>query len=199
MTDDSKMLSKISWAVLVGRWNFANDGSVTYLGKKGREREYGTVLSDIHLSGGTIRASFCQQTGLVDGRIMLGCKSDTEEYFAIGLGGYGNAYTLTHFLGPTIGWKKLAGFGENASLELNREYHLEVRLNDNKIELFVDNVRVINYELTSHIPYGQFGLFAWGEEQRKFFNIEVVRNPSDIEHVVVLEQIPMDFTRSLRA
>jgi hypothetical protein len=45
-----------SWATLVGRWNLGDEGSATYLGRQADEREYGTVLSNIRISGGTIRA-----------------------------------------------------------------------------------------------------------------------------------------------
>jgi pimeloyl-ACP methyl ester carboxylesterase len=187
MTDDSKVRDIRSWAILVGQWTIADDGSAKYLGKQAGEHEYGTVLSNVRFSGGTIRASFRQETGLVDGRILLGAKSESEEYFAIGLGGYGNAYTFTHFLGPAIGWKRLVGVGFNGSLDPNHEYQLNVRLDDSRIALYVDDVCVIDHPLAVPIPYGQIGLLAWGDgPPRKFSNVEVERIPSDIEHVVVL-------------
>jgi hypothetical protein len=169
MTDDSKQREITSWVPLVGRWVLGNDGFATYLGKQADAREYGTALSDVRFSGGTIRAAFRQQDGLVDGRILLGAKSESEEYFAIGLGGYDKAYTLTHFAGPTIGWIELVGTGLNASLLCNHEYRIEVRLDDRRIELHIDGVRVIDHALTAPIPYGQIGLFAWGTVRRARF------------------------------
>ena len=86
MTDDSKVRAISSWATLVGRWTIPDDGSATYLGKQADEREYGTVLSNVRFPGGTIRALFRQQSGLVDGRILLGAKSDFEVIFCNWLG-----------------------------------------------------------------------------------------------------------------
>jgi pimeloyl-ACP methyl ester carboxylesterase len=186
VTDD-KWLRVTSWAPLVGRWQIADDGAATYLSKQPNEREYGSALSGVRFSGGIIRASFRQQKGLVDGRIILGAKSDSNEYFAVGLGGYGKAYTLTHFAGPTVGWREIVGVGNNESLSLDHQYRIEIRLTDTRICLFVDDVGVIDHLLPSPIPYGQIGLFAWGDSpQSKFFDVVVERIPSDIEHVVVL-------------
>ncbi len=67
-----------------------------------------------------------------------------ERYFAAGLGGWDNAYTLMegHHLTPT----RLASSGNINNLQANRQYNFKIALDGQRVQIFVDDVKVIDYQ-----------------------------------------------------
>jgi hypothetical protein len=194
MADGNEFTQKVTrWIDVVGRWAFGVDGAATYRGPLADMRPYGRpfglCVSNVLFSQGTIRFDLRQSQGMIDGRVVIGYNPPTEEYLAIGLGGYGKAYTITHF-DLTTGWKELAGIGANESLSNNRTYVVLVRVQGKQLKLEVDGVPVLSHTLNSEPLYGQVGLFAWGETRgANFANISVTKQPSEVKHVVVLARI----------
>jgi hypothetical protein len=183
---DQHERSLIQWAGIVGHWKFGENGMATYLRPEPGQRPFGICVSSVRFSEGEIRMVFCQHKGVIDGRILLGFRSPEDEYFAIGLGGYGKAYTITYF-SPKSGWQEVAGFGRNEDLIAGQSYRIAVRLEGQRICLDVDGICVIDKSLEIPIPYGQVGLFSWGESgTAEFASASVKRRPSDIEQVVIL-------------
>jgi hypothetical protein len=173
------------WLAVIGKWDFDPNGSATYVTPQLGQRPFGLCVSNYSLSMGEITFDFTQQQGEVDGRIVLGYKSPTEDYLAVGLGGYGHAYTLTHFslLG---GWRELVGVGQKENLVPGRKYQIKIKIEGQAILLEVDGVRAFEYTMSSPMPYGQVGLFAWGESGAIFSQVSLQRTSKDIEQVVVL-------------
>jgi hypothetical protein len=174
------------WAAVIGQWDLNSAGKSTYRCPQAGSRPYGLCVSNVRFSEGAIEFELQQPEGLVDGRVVIGYKSLADEYLAIGLGGYGDAYSITHF-DSIAGWKKLAGAGKNEDLSNHKKYQAIVRVVGRNLKLEVDGVQVLECDLDSELPFGQVGLFAWGDTGgAEFSNVTVTRQPSDIEHVVIL-------------
>src|SRR6266446_7145947 len=109
-----------NWAAIVGIWDFSN-ASPVYRSPDGAQPDgsrdvgqpqfpYGLCVSNVRFSEGTARATIrCSRTDNsndveVDGRLLFGYRSLANEYFTIGLGGHGFAYTVYHY-DPSIGWR----------------------------------------------------------------------------------------------
>jgi hypothetical protein len=169
-----------NWAAILGRWRFDDGGRAVYDGPQKPEWPFGICVSNVRFSEGEARVTVQQNSGSVDGRLLLGYRSPTVDYFAIGLGGYGNAYTMTHF-NAAIGWRNIASAGRTDNLVAGRPYELCVRVHGQRIALEVDGVRVLEHLLEAPLPYGQLGLFAWGElGGTEFTKMSVRKNPPEV-------------------
>src|ERR1700734_1670100 len=116
MVDGNYLTQEITQCVaVIGRWDLDPQGVFTLSSPQAGPRPYGLCVSNVWLSEGIIKFEFRQSTGIIDGRVVIGYKSPMDEYLAIGLGGFGHAYTITHFDSIT-GWKELAGAGDNGIL-----------------------------------------------------------------------------------
>jgi Putative serine esterase (DUF676) len=173
-------------APVVGQWDLTATGQFTYRKAEVGNRPFGMCVSNVRLSDGIIEFEFQQPHGIIDGRVVIGYKSPQDEYLAIGLGGYGNAYSITHF-DQITGWKRVAAAGSGQILTNKKPYKVLVRITGRNLKLEVDGVQVLECDLESDPPFGQVGLFAWGNVGgAQFSNLTVTRQPSDVEHVVVL-------------
>lgn len=173
------------WAPMVGHWTNRGNGSVVYTAPQTGHRPYGLNISGVRFSEGEVGAEFHKSSGSVDGRIVLGFRSVTDQYYAIGLGGYGDAYTLTHFFNGA--WRKVVGYGQDANLQVGKKYSLLVKVEKTNIKLDIDGVTAIDCDLPAPIPYGQLGLFAWGDSgEAAFTNVVVDKHSSDVDDVVIL-------------
>jgi hypothetical protein len=96
------------------------------------------------------------------------------EYYIVGLGGYGYAYTLSHFQ-PDIGWRYPLDAAGSAKDHLKpaTPYRLLVRVQGQKITLNDDDMPVFEHVLQSPLPIGQLGLFAWGDNRVEFTDMFV--------------------------
>lgn len=176
----------IQCAPVVGQWDLSAAGQFTYRKPEVGNRPYGMCVSNVRISDGAIGFEFQQPQGTIDGRIVIGYKSPQDEYLAIGLGGYGNAYSITHF-DQITGWKKLAAAGSGQILSNTKLYKVLVRITGRNLKLEVDGVQVLETNLDSDPPFGQVGLFAWGDVGgAQFSKLTLTQQPSDVEHVVVL-------------
>jgi hypothetical protein len=174
------------WASMVGHWETDRSGTAKYLGPQADQRPFGICISNVRFAEGEVRIAVCGTDGEVDGRVLLGYQSLESEYFVIGIGGYGDAYTITHFH-PISGWTRIRGVGRKENLTIGKEYQVAVRVDGQRISLEIDGVGVIDHTLERSIPYGKIGLFAWGAAGGiKFSGASISRRPSDIEQVVIL-------------
>lgn len=173
------------WAAIVGNWHFDATGSATYIKPQPSQRPFGLCICNTRFSEGTI-SFHLQSLGDVDGRIVLGYRSPSDDYFAIGLGGYGKSYTLTHF-SLVGGWREIKGVGHISNLAAGKTYRLTVKVVGNRVSLEVDDVLVLEHDLPAPVPLGQVGLFAWGDQGRSTFSdVSIARTTKDIEQVVIL-------------
>ena len=153
-----------NWAAIVGQWDI-DGGRLTYKAPQaGKQLQpYGLCVSDARFTEGEAQATFRQTSGRVDGRLLLGYQSPTNDYYLVGLGGHGNAYNIVHFA-PSFGWRSVARAGAEPNLHSGRSYRIAVKIRGQRITLEIDGVRVLEHVLDAPLPSGQLGLFSWGEE-----------------------------------
>ncbi len=164
-------------AAIVGRWKF-EEGRAVFKGPEMPECQFGIWVSNIRFLEGEARVTIHLGNGLVESRILLGYRSLDHEYYGAGLGGAeGKAYTIVHF-NPAIGWRPLAASGLVENLPIGQPIELFVRVRGQRILLEVDGVRVLEHLLPLPLPYGQLGLFTWGDKgvvEFTKFSAETVR------------------------
>lgn len=183
----------LDWAPIVGLWDLSDVGSPTYMGPQqlGQTHPLGLCVSNIRLSEGEVRATVClpdvaPSTGW-SGRILLGYRSPADEYIIVGLGGYGYAYTISHF-DAARGWRGLALAGSEQNLRSEHGYRLIVRVRGQRVILEVDNVRVLDHVLAQPLAEGQVGLFTWSQATVKFSDISSISDPGSAFVVMQFSQ-----------
>lgn len=150
----------INLAAIVGRWKI-EDGRAICEGPEPPDW-HGLCVSDIPFLGGEARVTVRRTNGagLIDGRIVLGFRSEKHEYFTAGLHSEGKAYQIVHY-NPSIGWYPLAQAGLAENLAVARPIKLCVLVRGQRISLKVDGVLVLEYVLPAPLPQGQLGLYSW--------------------------------------
>jgi hypothetical protein len=156
-----------------------------------RNRPYGRpvaiCVSDIWFQGGSaaVTVSFPKHaTGAVDpdtsAAILIGFRSVDDEYFAIGLGGYGAAYMLLRFAPEIHTWVGLGVAGTLENLRPEHPYNLFVRMQGQRLSLEVDGVQVLARRLETAPPQGQLGMYAWGESKIEFREASVTEEAGKV-------------------
>jgi hypothetical protein len=166
MRDGSdQAISKL--AAVVGRWNI-DGGRAVYEKPEREDWPFGICLSNFRLSQGEARVTVKRtKNELIQARILLGYRSEANEYWTVGLGG-GKAYCIVRFV-PPFGWApvELAGYEENLP-PVGQSIVICVRIQGQQITLEVDDVQVLEHVLSTPLPHGQLGLFAWGSDRVEF-------------------------------
>jgi hypothetical protein len=156
-------------------------------------RPFGICVSDIWFQGG--RAEVTVSLPRLDdgsvhpdtsGAILIGYKSVNDEYFAIGLGGYGAAYMLLRFAPEIRSWVPLAVAGSLENLRPEQPYSLSVRMQGQRLTLEVDGLQVLANTLETAPPQGQLGLYAWGLSRVEFKDASVTEEPGKVFVVIPL-------------
>ena len=188
MTVDGKQITK--WAPMAGLWGVSTTDPIylkpqTQIGRT-QGRPVAICVSDIWFREGTAKVTVSFQkhaNGGVDpdtsAAILLGFRSLDDEYFAVGLGGYGDAYVALRFT-PAIAWVRLAGAGSLENLRPEQPYDLSVRIHGRRLTLEVDGVEVLAHTLQTAPPEGRMGLYAWGESGVEFRQASVAEEPANL-------------------
>ena len=173
-------LEVTDWAAIDGKWKFES-GVASYEGSEGPPWLFGLCVSKIRFLEGEAQATviFNEPNSQIDARIVLGYRPLEGSYFLVGLGGYGRAYTISHF-SPASGWRELASTGSIDNLRPGRSYVIRVLARGQRVILEVDDIRVLEYVLPMPLPYGQFGLFAWGNKRADFKDVSVRAERGDV-------------------
>jgi len=171
---EQKIRPITDWAAIVGRWNVENGRATFESPDDGQRFPFGMCVSDARFSEGEAWVTLRQTRGSVDGRLLLGYQSPTTDYYLVGLGGHGSAYSIVHF-NPITGWRPLVTAGTASNLHPGRFYKIAVRVRGQRVSLEIDGIRVLEYLLDSPLPPGQLGLFAWGEQGGAEFSDASVR------------------------
>jgi len=175
---DTSMKTLEKWVPIVGRWNVSPAG-VTYEGPSPQSpRPFGICLSDTDLSDGHISANV-RVSAKSEGRLLFGYRSPSERYVMAGVGGWGFAYAIGEFE-PAVGWRHLAGAGDQQNLSDQRQYEIRVAISGQRISLTTDGVRVLDRVLDRPLTGGQVGLFAFGEGPVGFSKIQVDQTPGTV-------------------
>jgi hypothetical protein len=153
-----KNISK--WLPIRGKWSL-DALSQTYIEPETAQWPHGICISDALFPEGEI-SIVVQPDERRDGRILLGYRNPDDDYVLIGLGGYGNAYTLSFYDSKT-GWRPLIGAGRGEDITPGKNYGLHVRVRGQRIALDVDGVPVFDFVMPMPLPFGQVGIFSWGQ------------------------------------
>ena len=176
-----------NWAAIVGRWSF-HDATVVYDGpEENANVPFGICLTDLRFTEGIVscRTKFAEKSD--EGRILLGYRSPEERYVIAGLGGWHRAYTVGEFI-PSLGWRALVAAGSDSNFELNRWYSQSVEVKGQRLQLSVDNVRVLQHVFGRPATNGQIGLFAFGRCPVEFDGFTVNQRPGNVFVVMQLSE-----------
>jgi hypothetical protein len=172
---------------MVGRWDTSTTNPV-YL--KPQEnllygRPFGICISHDRFQGGKAEATVSlskADTGGVhpqaSAQPLFGFRSPSDEYLAVGLGGYGSAYSMLRF---TRGfWFALAAVGTPENLTPEQPYIISVRMQGQRVTLEVDGVQVLEHELETPPPQGQLGLYTWGPSKVEFKDASIIKEAGKV-------------------
>jgi len=204
---DGNQITK--WAPIAGRWDVSTTDPI-YL-RPQANRLYGMraaiCVSDIWFQRGTAKVTVSFQehaTGGVgpdtSGAILLGFSSAHDEYFAVGLGGYGDAYVALRFAPEIQSWVRIATAGSVENLHPEQPYALSVHVQDRTLTLEVDGVEVLSHKLQTATPQGRMGLYAWGESRVEFREVVVTKpltNEGDTRISPAVVQVATDLRAEL--
>jgi hypothetical protein len=164
-----------SWVGLEGRWDL-DAGSPKYLGPtEGSSFPFGVAVCDLYARAGKISVSIKldKEKGLdSSGRAIFGYSPISRNYYSAGINAYTRAYAVDEYLN-TRGWKAVSFTGDYRNLNLGKVHQVDVEFKGQVANLVVDQVRVIQCNLTSPLESGQTGLFAWGDSPVIFNNYTV--------------------------
>lgn len=147
---------------VVGRWEIDND-RVVYEKPANEQFPCGICLSNVRFSEGEARVTVKKTKDVpVEGRILLGYRSDADEYWSAGLAGGGRGYAVVRFV-PPFGWAAVvtAGVAQDP-LAVGQSIVLCIRVQGQQVTLEVDDVPILEHVLPTPLPHRQLGLFAWG-------------------------------------
>lgn len=155
------------WAPVAGKWSF--DGiSATYTGPEELRDPFGLALAADRLRQGSLKLAVRFTDAKVSsGRLAIGYDSSSNNYFSLGIGGYGSAYIVDEFV-QGRGWSGLAQQGSTANIPNDEDIILDVRLRGQRVGLIVDGVTVIEHNLPHPLLGDQAGIFAWGPSRVSF-------------------------------
>ena len=197
-----------AWVSQVGRWNFKPPERPTYFGPQPETtRPYGICVSAKTFTEGTAHGTFVirPQTSSEEpcARLIVGYVALDASHYSIGIGGYGQKYTLARYDPPGT-WTLLKSAGTARDLELGHQYCLTVRIQGSKISLYDDENLVFEHVLSAALSQGsRLGLLAWGDCQIEYSNLSVdFIAPADAEISAVLENFDSesafkDWTKAL--
>jgi hypothetical protein len=164
------------WAPVAGKWSF--DGrSAKYDGPEEQRDPFGLALAPDRLRQGNLRVAVRFDDPIEgSGRLVFGYDSSSNNYFSVGIGGYGRAYVVDEFV-PGRGWGGLALQGSIGNIRKKDDIDLRVDLRGQRVRLTVDGVTVIERNLPHPLLGDQVGIFAWGPSPVSFSSFVTEASP----------------------
>ena len=154
---------------LYGKWAVPVDSQTAVFESAGEpDDSHGMVLLGRTVDDGVIECSVMLPNPNSDtGAFIMFRARGQESYYAAGLGGWDHAYTLVEgrHLSPT----RLSSAGSISNLEANRQYNLKLALDGQRVQVFVDDVRVIDYSRLAQTTGAGLGLFAFRGTHKVIF------------------------------
>jgi len=178
---------------LTGHWTF-DDQCARYSGGLNDGDIAGLALSDMTLSKGSVKATVTFDTDRIEctsGGIVLGYARPSSSYLVIELAAYEAAYAVAEFIPAENDWRKLQASGCFRSIAARRPYSIEVVQLETGITLVVDQVKVLEHDLSAPLTGDRVGLFGWGGRDITFEDVSVQPAP--------LLFVAMPFTESFVA
>ena len=163
-----KMLS------LYGKWEVLESGNLTrYTAGDGDEQSHGFSLLSKSVEDGVIDCTIqLPRPSESCGAFIVFRANGQSSYYAAGIGGWEGAYTLLegHHLSST----RLASAGNIANLVPNRAYKARIVLDGQRIQLIIDDIKVLDYDRLQSGTGAGLGLFSFRGSHESIFGPMVI-------------------------
>ncbi|MBF0508678.1 MAG: hypothetical protein HQK57_07115 [Deltaproteobacteria bacterium] len=160
---------------LYGAWDISEDErSVTFRDRRADEpASHGLALVGHNIDDGSIECKVRMPTTRPSpGASVVFRANGQEKYFAAGIGGWEYAYSL--FEGNNLRFTRMAGAGSNDNIVGGRDYAVKITLEGQRVVLFVDEVKVLDYRGLGRTEGAAVGLFVFkGTQEVIFSNLRV--------------------------
>ena len=146
---------------LYGKWKASENGNmVSFLSPDGEDSSNGLLLLGRSVEDGIIECTINFPNANTNcGAFIIFRANGQESFYGAGLGGWENAYTLIegHHLSPT----RLASAGNITNIESYREYKIRITLDGQRVQVYTDDVKVIDYNRLISSSGTGIGLFTF--------------------------------------
>jgi hypothetical protein len=146
---------------LYGAWSVQSDGRrISYQYGEGESASHGLLLLGRSVDDGLIECALTlPQPSDKSGAFVVFRASGQESYYAAGLGGWDGAYTLLE--GRHLSWTRLSSAGAISNLEPGRAYSLKLALDGQRLQMVVDDVKVLDFSRLARTGGTGIGLLAF--------------------------------------
>ena len=162
------MLTLTNYLPLYGKWTKETD-KIAFTDSGDSESSHGLALFGHDLEDGEIEADITLSGNIGHGGAMIVFRANGQDrYYAAGVGGWDNAYSLLE--GNHLRFTRLAGVGGSANIESGRTYKVKVILEGQKVDVFVDSIRVISHPSLPGQTGTSVGLFCFKSTPKAVFS-----------------------------
>lgn len=155
-----KVMDFNSMLSLYGQWAIERDGQKTTFTAPDEKASHGLGLFGRSVEDGVIECTITLPSpSAACGAYLVFRASGQESYYAAGLGGWEHGFSL--FEGHHLSATRIAGAGNIANIEANRQYRIRVGLDGQRVQLHVDDVKVIDYGRLASSGGAGIGVFAF--------------------------------------
>ncbi len=151
------------WMPIAGKWDISRE-KLEYLEPDDPSYQIGIALSDLRATRGSFRAKV-KLTDVDEGcaQFVLGHDSEQLTGYAVGIGGFGRAYSISEYF-VQRGSRAVFAVGAKENLQADREYEIEVHLRGQSVRLLVDRVEVLERTLPHPLLGDQVGVKGYGQK-----------------------------------
>lgn len=143
---------------LYGKWS-REENDIIFTSNNCEDSSHGLALFGYDLEDGRIEVDITLSGEINHGGAMIVFRANGQErYHAAGVGGWDNAYSLNE--GNHLRLSRLAGVGSSANVESGRTYRVKVALEGQKVDLFIDSIKVISFPNLPRQTGTSVGLFC---------------------------------------
>lgn len=158
--------------VYYGNWTMDNDTLIC--SSKPDDSNHGLALFGFDLEDGEIEADISVEGDIPHSGAMIVFRANSDElYYGAGVGVWDDAFQLSE--GKKFGFTRLSGVGSRSSIQTNRTYKFRVVLEGQKVDIYVNDIKVIGYPNLPRQTGTSVGIFCHkgekGNFQAKFNNI----------------------------
>lgn len=163
------------WTIVKGKWEIRGQ-AIKYVGAEDEANPYGMLINENQ----RIWQGFIETTvnlkGEAGAHVIFSYHPVQKFYFTAGIGRIsnqvGSAFILTELQNGA--YNTLSSFGKREeNLVENSEYKVKTLIEDNRVSLIVNGIKVISQQLP-HMTYSdRVGLFVYGTEPVEFKNFKV--------------------------
>jgi hypothetical protein len=158
-----------------GRWDTGSSDTARYLGWGTQEQSPGIGLAATshRLVRGRIEAKvrLLGDKLASEARLVFRLDPATHEHCAVGLGGWGHAYSLQLVKGDSI--IALAHRGTSTALEGFEDCEISAEILGDQVSLLVNGAEVLSASIGHFLTGKQVGLSSWGPQPVEFSDLRV--------------------------